>query len=153
MIEALAVSATLCLGLFAGSLLTEALLLVPYFRSLGHAEFYRLHADFGPRLYRYYAPLTLAATIIPLLSSIALTLLRPQGSLLALVATGLGCIILATYLAYFRRANAAFAAKSLDAPSLTLALGQWSRVHSLRTALALTAFAASTLSLIQLSAI
>jgi len=36
MIEVLAALATVVLGLFAGSLLTEALLLVPYFRSCLH---------------------------------------------------------------------------------------------------------------------
>ena len=38
MIEALAVLTATILGLFAGSLLTEALLLVPYFRSLSFAD-------------------------------------------------------------------------------------------------------------------
>jgi hypothetical protein len=58
MIETLTVLTTLVLGLFAGSLLTEALLLVPYFRSLRFEEFNRSHREFGPRLFRYYAPLT-----------------------------------------------------------------------------------------------
>jgi len=55
MIEALVLLNACVLGVFAGSLLTEALLLVPFFRSLPFDEFNRLHHEFGPRLYRYYA--------------------------------------------------------------------------------------------------
>jgi hypothetical protein len=47
MIETLLVLSTVILGLFAGSLLTEALLLVPYFRTLSFDEFNKRHMNSG----------------------------------------------------------------------------------------------------------
>ncbi len=47
------------LGLYAGSLLTEGMLLVPHWRSMEPENFFRLHGEFGPRLFRYFAPLIL----------------------------------------------------------------------------------------------
>jgi hypothetical protein len=73
-IEALAQLTSVVLGLFAGSLLTEALLLVPYFRSLTFAEFNRRHGEFGPRLFRYYAPRPIAAVVLPVASAVATSL-------------------------------------------------------------------------------
>jgi|CXWL01.1.fsa_nt_gi hypothetical protein len=147
MIEALMVLTTLVLGLFAGSLLTEALLLVPYFRSLSFEDFNRLHGAFGPRLFRYYAPLTISATAIPLAAA-ASTLLDPaRGSVFAWIAAALVALIMATYVFYFRVANLAFTERRLDEPALAKELTRWAAVHTLRTALAIGAFIASVFAL------
>ncbi len=143
--EALAVLTASVLGLFAGSLLTEALLLVPFFRSLSFNDFNKLHTDFGPRLYRYYAPLTIAATTLPLASAVSMTLADPRHSCFSWMAVILTLVILLTYVLYFRRANLAFAEKRLDEPALKLELSRWAGVHNFRTALALGAFVVSIL--------
>lgn len=145
MIELLNMLATTALGLFAGSLLTEALLLVPFFRSLNFADFNRLHEEFGPRLYRYYAPLTTIAVVLPLAAATATTLGHAGNSFLSWVTAGLGLVILSTYVLYFRRANLAFAEKRLDAAALTKELTRWAAVHNFRTTLAIAAFVASML--------
>lgn len=149
MIEALTVLTTLVLGLFAGSLLTEALLLVPYFRSLSFEEFNRLHHEFGPRLYRYYAPLTISATLVPLATAAATLLDYPRINLFAWLAAALVLVILATYVFYFRAANLAFAERRLDEPALAKELTRWASVHTFRTALALCAFIASVLAVLR----
>ncbi|MFM9862596.1 MAG: anthrone oxygenase family protein [Micropepsaceae bacterium] len=151
MIEALAVLTATILGLFAGSLLTEALLLVPYFRSLSFADFNRLHHDFGPRLYRYYAPLTIAATVLPLVSAAILWLDRPNGSLYAWAAALLALAIVSTYALYFRAANQAFAEKRLGEEALKTELTRWATVHNVRTTLAIAAFVLATLAAIKIS--
>jgi hypothetical protein len=149
MIELFTVSTALVLGLFAGSLLTEALLLVPYFRALKLDEFYRLHDDFGPRLYRYFAPLTICATILPLLSAAGIMLADPRNGTFAWSAAALCLVIISTYLFYFRRANQAFAEKVLSQADLRLELARWAVIHTLRTVLAIGAFAASILAVVQ----
>jgi hypothetical protein len=148
MIEGLTVLTTLVLGLFAGSLLTEALLLVPYFRSLSFAEFNRLHGEFGPRLYRYYAPLTISATLVPLASAAATLLDSTRLNLFAWLAAVLILMILATYVFYFRAANLAFAERRFDEPALAKELTRWASVHTFRTALSLCAFIASVLAVL-----
>lgn len=133
------------LGLFSGSLLTEALLLVPYWRSLKFDAFYELHSVFGPRLFRYFAPLTAAAIILSLVSAgrgfFALTGHDP----LAWTAAGLSILVLSTFFAYFGRANQAFAERRLSATELEVELARWHSVHNFRTLMALLAFAASIL--------
>lgn len=151
MIEALSALTTAILGVFAGGLLTEALLLVPFFRSLSFEDFNRLHTDFGPRLYRYYAPLTISATMLPLLSAAAMTFAHPSLWLIACAPAALALMILATYFLYFRNANLAFAEKRLDAAALAKELTRWARVHNFRTVLAIAAFLASLFATTQLS--
>lgn len=149
MIEALTILTTLVLGLFAGSLLTEALLLVPYFRSLSFEEFNRLHREFGPRLFNYYAPLTIGATLIPQAAAVATILDYPRTNVFACLAAGLVLMILATYVFYFRAANLAFAERRLDEPALAKELARWAGVHTFRTALAMGAFVASVFAVLQ----
>ena len=55
MIEQLYILATIILGLLAGSLLTEAAILVPYWRRMEPNDFLRLHGALGPGLFRYFA--------------------------------------------------------------------------------------------------
>lgn len=145
MYEALVFLNSVILGLFAGSLLTEALLLVPFFRALPLTEFNRLHKEFGPRLYRYYAPLTISATVLPILTAAVALITGAPNSLPACVAAGLALAILATYFLYFQRANQSFADGRHDEASLKQELSRWASVHTFRTALAIGAFIASLL--------
>ncbi|WP_438041706.1 hypothetical protein [Sorangium sp. So ce128] len=46
------------LGLLAGALWAEGALLVPYWKTLKAEEFYRLHPQYAPRLFRFFAPIT-----------------------------------------------------------------------------------------------
>lgn len=67
-IEILQLLPCLLLGLLVGSLLTEAMILVPYWRTMDAKESLRLHSTMGPKLYSYFAPLTVAATIVPVIA-------------------------------------------------------------------------------------
>src|SRR5688572_12549697 len=59
------------LALFIGALLTEAMVLVPMWRSLQPAEFFRLHAAHAHRLYAFFAPLTVGAALLAVGAAIA----------------------------------------------------------------------------------
>jgi hypothetical protein len=151
MIEALSVLTTAILGLFAGSLVTEALLLVPFFRSLSFEEFNRLHTEFGPRLYRYYAPLTISATVLPVVLAAGAIFAGSPHWLMACAPAVLALGILATYLLYFQNANAAFAEKRLDAAGLKAELTRWAGVHNFRTVLAVSGFLVSLVVMMQIA--
>ena len=143
--DILSTSTAWVLGLFAGSLLTEALLLVPYWRTLKIEAFYELHGAFGPRLFRYFAPLTVAASVLPLVSAGRGFYAKTGHDPFAWIAAGLAILVLLTFFAYFGRANQAFASRRLNTTELQAELGRWHAVHNFRTLLALLAFAASIL--------
>jgi hypothetical protein len=77
------------LGLLAGALLAEDRLLLPYWRTLSAEAFYALHPTFEPMLYRFFAPLTMAAPLAVVLATVQVIL--QSGSLtprsLAVIAT------------------------------------------------------------------
>jgi Domain of unknown function (DUF1772) len=135
------------LGLFVGALLTEALVLVPMWRSLSPPEFFVLHAAHAHRLYAFFAPLTATATSLALVAAITSLVASPSKSLPAVLAAVLALLILATYFFYFRRANARFADASIQTEDLPLELARWAAWHWLRTIFGLAAFALALLAL------
>ena len=127
------------LGLFTGSLLTEAVILVPYWRSLAPKTFLDLHSTLGPRLYKYFAPLTIAATVLPTISAIYCVWTHSDATTYS-VATAI--LILSTfglYFYYFKSANASFASGSVGVDGLPGELRRWNIWHWIRTVLAMAA--------------
>ncbi len=55
MIELFQLLSCLALGLLVCSLLTEVMILVPYWRAMDPSEFLNLHSMLGPKLFRYFA--------------------------------------------------------------------------------------------------
>jgi hypothetical protein len=141
----LALGATIFLGLFAGSLMLEGLVLVPFWRTLNPSEFFALHHQFGQRLFRYFSPLTTIAVALPLLSAV----IRPTGphSTHRWGAAVLGLAVLASFPLFFRKANAQFAGRAINDDELPQALQRWARMHAARTVIAVIAFLLSALAL------
>ncbi len=134
----------LAAGLLAGALLTEDRILVPYWRSMPPDQFLALHHTLGPALYRYFAPLTIAGTLLPLLA-LGYTLFHDQyGHHYWLKSAICALILLGLYFGFFRRANASFA--SGDDPNVAqVTLAQWARLHTLRTIVATIGFVCTIL--------
>jgi hypothetical protein len=143
--------AALGLGLLAGALLAEDRLLVPYWRTLPADEFYALHPTYGPLLYRFFAPLTMAAPPVAVLSAVQVALqaggLAPR-SLAAIAAAVLTCGLVAIYLVYFKAANEAFAQRAVSAADLPAALSLWAAWHRTRVFVCVAAFALSLVTLV-----
>lgn len=135
------------LALFVGALLTEAVVLVPMWRSLSTQEFFVLHAAHAHRLYGFFAPLTATATCLAVVAAVASVTAGHSGSLAAVVAAILALVILSTYFLYFRRANASFAEASIKPEDLPEELARWASWHWFRTAIGLVALASALLSL------
>lgn len=126
------------LGLLAGSLALEAFVLVPFWRTLRADDFFGLYHRVGPRLFRYFAPLTTLAVGAPITA--ALVGRQSDGSSWRWAAAALSVGVLAFFPLFFKRANEAFATRSVTDAELPAALHRWAQMHAVRTAIAVSAF-------------
>lgn len=136
-------AAVLCLGISAGAMLTEAVVLVDYWRSLSAADFLAWFAKNEPGLTAFYGPLQTVSGV--LVAATALLARKRAGAGLYLVATILAIFALALYPLYFRDVNASFVAATIAPERVPEALASWSRWQWLRTAVGVSAFAAALL--------
>lgn len=139
MIEAVSIITTLFVGLYAGSLLTEAMILVPYWRRMEPEEFFRLHGTLGPKLFRFYAPLTTSAVVLAVVTAC----LNHAENFAWNITAGLSLAALAVFFIYFSKANKSFAEHSLGDSELAGALTRWASWHWFRTILVIIALATS----------
>ncbi len=132
MIEILTIITTAVIGLYAGSLLTEGMILVPFWRRMSAEEFFGGHSKMGPSLFRYFAPLTVLAVMLSVLTAIL------AGGRHVWVA-GLCLTALAIFFVYFKKANQSFADHSLSNEDLPAELARWSAWHWTRTVIIIAA--------------
>ena len=147
LIEVMPFLAATGLALFVGALLTEAMVLVPMWRSLGPQEFFVLHAAHAHRLYKFFAPLTASATTLAVVAAVTSVASGQAGSLASVIAAALTLVILSTYFLYFRRANASFAEANITHDNLPAELARWASWHWFRTSIGLMALASTLLAL------
>ena len=133
--------AALFLGLLAGSLLLEGLVLVPFFKKLKPEEFFSFHPIFGQQLFRYFAPLTSLAVFVPIISAIWL-----GGTNICLDISATASLIVVLFFPfYFKSANEAFSNRLVSAKELPNRLAQWGKIHTIRTVVAMAAFGSGVL--------
>lgn len=135
------------LALFVGALLTEALVLVPMWRTFQPQEFFTLHAAHAHRLYAFFAPLTVSATLLAVAAAITSVVTHRPLSSASVIAAVLALVILSTYGLYFRRANASFAEASIAYEALPAELARWATWHWFRTIIGLVALVSALLAL------
>lgn len=144
-VDLLQLASCLTLGLLIGSLLTEATILVPYWRTMEPKEFLALHHTLGPKLLAYFAPLTISATLLPVLSAVAPLILGEPLHWLAVVTALLALAMLVIYFAYFKGANESFKSGAVGVDGLADELKRWASWHWLRVAIGSAAFFMSLL--------
>ncbi len=142
MLETLHILTVISLGIFSGAQLAEACILVPFWRRIPATEFFSLHHAMGPHLFRFFAPITAIAVLLALASA-----LISNGDPWPISAGALSLIAVAMFFAYFKAANAAFAARSITDERLPIELMRWARWHQARTAIVIGAFVSSVLAL------
>jgi hypothetical protein len=147
LVEAMPFLSAAGLALFVGALLTEAIVLVPMWRTLQPQEFFTLHAAHAHRLYKFFAPLTASATVLAVIAAVTSLASGHSGRVPSVVAAALALLILSTYFLYFRRANASFAEASITHEKLPAELARWAAWHWFRTAIGLVALASTLLAL------
>lgn len=137
------------LGIFAGAMLTEAGVLVTYWRSLAPAEFLRWYAANAQRLLAYFSPVTSVSGALAILAAVASLWEGHPGRWYALVAAVLAVVMVASFFVYFEQANTSFAAATIPLDAVAAELTRWSAWHNARTALSIVALAASLLAIRQ----
>lgn len=137
------------LGIFAGAMLTEGGVLVPYWRSLPPSEFFAWYAANDERLLGFFGPLTSVAALLALCAALAAVWARRPGRWLALLSAALSFAAVATFFLYFQDANARFSDASIDPSQLPAELARWASWHWVRTAVSCVALAAALLSLVR----
>ena len=136
------------LGIFLGAQIAEAVLFVPYWKALKADDFFELHKTYGKKLYQFFAPLTIAATLIPIFTIGFLTFFQPDNKVLLGL---MGFSVLAffsTFFLYFKDANKNFAERSISNEKLPDELKRWEKWHWGRIFFECIAFICSLLLLI-----
>jgi hypothetical protein len=147
MIHALQLLALACSALFAGAMLTEGFVLLPYWRSLAAPDFFAWYQTNATRLVDFFGPITWLAGLATLATAIASTWTAHAGRWWSVAGAGLVLCAVATFFVYFERANASFVDATLSAGELPAALERWGAWHWARTALSVAAVAVTAAAL------
>jgi len=117
------------LGIFLGAQITEAVLFVPHWKTMQAKEFFALHQTFGKKIYQFFAPLTIAATLLPL-STVIYGLTTIGQNRLSLILLGISTLaFFSTYYLFFKKANQQFSEASISDEQLPRALQKWGNWH------------------------
>ncbi len=135
-----AVAATVILGLSAGSMLNEAVVLVSFWRSISAQDFLDWYAGNAGRLSGYYGPLQVAAALMTIVAAVLYRVPRRAGSGLLTLAAILAVIPLGMFFVYFKSVNESFAAATIDLAEVPAALASWGFWQWVRTAIGIGAF-------------
>jgi hypothetical protein len=135
LVESLQAVTAAIVGLFAGAMLTEGGLLVPYWRSLAPEEFSRWYRRNGARLVAFFGPLTWAAGLSALASALIAFALAADGRWGSGLSAALMLGVVAMFPLYFEKANAAFAATPATLDGIPRQLSRWAAWHWVRTAI------------------
>jgi purine-cytosine permease-like protein len=96
--------------------------------------------EYGPRLYRFFAPLTIVTTLLAVLTAVVGGTTANPARWLVYGAAFLAFCMIVIYFAYFKQANARFAKADMSAAELAKELVRWEIWHWVRVAIGLTAF-------------
>lgn len=143
LLDILLALSTGCLGIFLGAQITEGVLFVPYWKSLAPTDFFELHQTYGKKIYQFFAPLTIIATLLPLLT-LAYAFMTNIHSNVSLILMGVcTALFFSTYYMYFKKANQGFAEASISHEDLPAELNKWGNWHWSRIVFEFIAFVCS----------
>jgi hypothetical protein len=120
---------TCTLGVFLGTQLAEAVLIVPYWKELSSDDFFTFSKKYGIKLYQFYAPLTIAATIFPTASFAYSLFGKSKPDIMMWLMFIFTLLFFATYYIYFKEANLSFTERTISDDSLSDELIKWGNWH------------------------
>nr|AID57561.1 hypothetical protein [uncultured bacterium] len=138
-ISLLALLASTASGLLAGALVTEACVLVPYWKKMPPEEFVQLHPSLSPLLFRFYAPLTIVGTSMPVIACATQWAADSPTKWFWTASAVCGVGLIGFYFSFFRQANIEFANDPSPMNAL-VTLNTWATVHLARTLVAVFGF-------------
>lgn len=136
------------LGIFLGAQIAEACLFVPIWKKMQPDDFFEQHNSVGPVIYRFFAPLTIAATVIPLITVMVNLIFNPNQTALFWAMGVSTLLFFSTYFLYFKEANQKFADRSISNEELPLELHKWGNWHWTRIGFETIAFTCSIIILL-----
>lgn len=128
------------LGLTSGAMLTEAVIIVPFWLSLSPPEFFDWYEKNQAALVNYYSPLEIWSAILALLTSGIMLFTKQEGKWSMVASTLFSIFVILTFFIFFKDANAAFNARSIPGDKLSLAITTWGNWQWFRVGLGLIAF-------------
>jgi hypothetical protein len=143
--EVLALLAVASLGIFVGAMLTEGLVLVPYWRSLPVDAFYSWYSANDKRLVGFFGPLTWLAALLALAAAAIAWWTAHPGRWYSLAAAACILAVVAMFFLYFERANATFSLGRMPNDELQVELNRWAAWHVVRSDVSLAALLAAAL--------
>ena len=138
------------LGVFTGAQIAEGILFVPYWKGLEPKAFFLLHKTYGPKIYQFFAPLTIAATIIPIATAIYSWYTHSPGMMYSGLMGVFTLLFFATYFLYFKKANQSFADISLTDAELPIELERWEKWHWARILFEIVALVCSLIAIVKI---
>jgi hypothetical protein len=117
------------LGVFFGTQLAEAALIVPYWKALSADDFFELYKTYGKKLHQFYAPLTIAATILPIATLACNFFSKSKIDLLMWLMVAFSILFFATFFLYFKDANISFTERTISNEALLQELIKWEKWH------------------------
>jgi hypothetical protein len=145
--DVLRLLAVAAVGIFVGSMLTEGLVLVPFWQSLAPGDFLTWYAANDQRLLDYFAPLTVVAALLPLAAAVLSLWVGHPNRWYAVFAFVVMAVIVAMFPLYFQGVNQSFSTASIAPSDVAPALERWAAWHWVRTALSVAALVAALLAL------
>ncbi|MEM6265255.1 MAG: hypothetical protein AAGI38_22325 [Bacteroidota bacterium] len=141
--EMLMLSSSGILGIFLGAQLTEAFLFVPYWKAMDADDFFGFYQKYGKHIHQFFAPLTIVATLVPLITVGYGLIYHPEDHLvLGLMGTST-LAFFSSFFLYFRKANEGFATRNIADESLPAELTRWGNWHWGRVGFESVAFVCS----------
>ncbi len=136
------------LGVFLGAQIMEGVLFVPYWKTLPAKDFFELHQTFGKKIYQFFAPLTIIATILPLITLAYSSFIPTKGRFFIALMGICTVLFFSTYFLFFKEANQQFAEASIAYEALPQALETWGNWHWGRIVFEFWAFVFAIIALI-----
>ena len=143
--ELFALLAVASLGIFFGAMLTEGLVLVPYWRSLPAEAFYSWYAANDKRLLGFFGPLTWLAALSAVAAAVTSLWTAHPGRWYAVLTAACLLVVVSMFFVYFERANTAFSGGGMPANQLRAELDRWAAWHWVRSGLSLVALTTAIL--------
>lgn len=131
---------TAVLGIFLGAQVAEALLIVPYWKSMTADQFYTFYKRFGGAIHRFFAPLTIASTVLPIILLVLGVLTADKRIALLIALVFCVMIFFGTFFVFFKTANRRFKEENIKPTELVAALKVWGRWHWFRVSFESIAF-------------
>lgn len=114
---------------FLGSQITEAVILVPYWKSLSTSDFYSYYQNFGPSIGQFYTILTIVTAFIPIALAIYYFQSKASGLLFSIISALFAILFITCFYVYFKGTNELFYQSVLTEIELKNELITWGKWH------------------------